>query len=138
MTGRNGVKIAIATNDGETVSRHFGRARSYLVATVRYGKVVAQELRPKAGHDDFGGRGNGTHEVGRPRGYGHGATDKHRAMTDPIRDCNVLIAGGMGQGAWEAVHAIGIEPVMTDERDVSRAIERFIRGDLPSRDDRLH
>ncbi len=131
-------KIALVTNNGETISRHFGRARFYLVATVEDGDVVARELRPKAGHDDFAGRGHEDHEPGQPRGYGHGAPAKHRAMTESILDCDVLIAGGMGQGAFASLRAAGIEPVLTDERDVSEAIERLVQGNLPNLLDRLH
>jgi predicted Fe-Mo cluster-binding NifX family protein len=132
------LNIAVVTDGGETVSRHFGRARFYLVATIANGEVVARELRAKAGHEDFAGRGHGSHEPGEPRGYGHDAPAKHRAMTDSIRDCDVLIAGGMGRGALGALQAIGIETVITDERDISVAVGRYVRGDLPSLNDRLH
>lgn len=132
------IKIAVVTNTGETVSRHFGRARSYLVVTIDGGEVVARELRPKAGHDDFAGRGHETHERGEPRGYGHGAPAKHRAMTESILDCAVLIAGGMGQGAYQAVREAGIEIVMTEERDIETAIGLYLTGNLANVTDRLH
>ena len=44
------MKIAAITEDGATVSQHFGRAPYYLVVTVEAGKVVGQEKRDKAGH----------------------------------------------------------------------------------------
>jgi predicted Fe-Mo cluster-binding NifX family protein len=132
------VKIAVVSNNGETISRHFGKARSYLVVTVENGEVVARELRSKASHEDFAGHQHGTPEPGQPRGYGHGSQAKHRAMTETIGDCDFLIAGGMGQGAFASLQAVGIETVMTDERDVSQAVERFIQGDLPNLTDRLH
>ena len=132
------MKVAVITNNGETISRHFGKARSYLVVTVVDGEVVAQELRPKASHENFAGHQHETPEPGQPRGYGHGSAAKHRAMTETIGDCDFLIAGGMGQGAFASLQAVGIETVMTDERDVLEAIERFIKGDLPNLADRLH
>ena len=54
------MKIAIVTDDGQSISAHFGRARAYAVLTVRDGVVVERELRPKSaphldpqnGHDD--------------------------------------------------------------------------------------
>jgi predicted Fe-Mo cluster-binding NifX family protein len=138
MTERSGVKIAVVTDDSESISRHFGRAGSYLVVTVEDDKVIAQELRPKAGHDDFAGQGDGSHEPGQPRGYGRSAAAKHAAMIDSIRDCEVVIAGGMGRGAFESLRKADIATVITDERNVALAIERFVRGDLPNLDDRLH
>ena len=49
------MKIAIITEDGTTVSQHFGRAHLYVVATVEDGKVVGKETRDKAGHHTFSG-----------------------------------------------------------------------------------
>ncbi len=132
------VKIAVVTNDGVTVSRHFGRARSYLVVTLEAGEVVARELRPKVGHEEFAGHDHGLAEPGQPHGYGHGSPAKHQAMAETIGDCDFLIAGGMGQGAFESMQAVGIETVITDEHGVSEAIQRFARGDLPNKTDRLH
>lgn len=131
-------RIAVVTNDGETISRHFGRASFYLVVTIEDGRVIDRELRSKAGHDDFAGRGHESHEPGEPRGYGHGAAEKHLTMTQAILDCGVLIAGGMGQGASASLQAAGIQTVLTDERDVSKAIERFAQGNLANLLDRLH
>jgi predicted Fe-Mo cluster-binding NifX family protein len=59
-------------------------------------------------------------------------------MIDSICDCEVVIAGGMGRGAFESLRKADIATVITDERNVARAIERFVRGDLPNLDDRLH
>ena len=132
------MKIAVVTNDGKTINRHFGRARFYLAVTMEGGRVIDRELRPKVGHDDFVGRGHESRVPGEPRGYGHGAAEKHRAMTEAILDCGVLIAGGMGQGAFASLQAAGIHTVLTDERDVSEAIERLVEGNLPNLVDRLH
>lgn len=132
------MKIAVVSDNGETISRHFGRARSYLVVTVEEGEVVARELRSKANHQDFADRQHEIRTPGTPRGFGSGSHDKHRAMTETISDCDFLIAGGMGQGAFSSLQAAGNETVMTDERDVSRAVERFVAGDLPNASDRLH
>jgi len=39
------MKIAVISDDGKTISRHFGRAPYYLVLTVEDGKIVAREQR---------------------------------------------------------------------------------------------
>jgi predicted Fe-Mo cluster-binding NifX family protein len=44
----------------------------------------------------------------------------------------------MGRGAFESLRKADIATVITDERNVALAIERFVRGDLPNLDDRLH
>jgi predicted Fe-Mo cluster-binding NifX family protein len=47
------MKIAAITENGTTISQHFGRAPYYLVVTVEDGKVVSKEQRDKAGHHTF-------------------------------------------------------------------------------------
>ena len=41
------MKIAFVTDDGETISQHFGRASKYLVVEVDGGKELLRELRDK-------------------------------------------------------------------------------------------
>ena len=47
------MKIAAITDDGITISQHFGRAPLYVVVTLEEGKIVSKETRPKAGHHTF-------------------------------------------------------------------------------------
>jgi len=47
------MKIAAITDDGVTISQHFGRAPYYAVLTVEEGRVVRRELREKPGHRQF-------------------------------------------------------------------------------------
>ncbi len=61
------MKIAFATQDGQTISRHFGRAPHYLV-TIENGAVAQRELRDKASHAHHE---HTLHQVGEERhGYG--------------------------------------------------------------------
>ena len=52
---RKKMKIAAVSEDGVTISQHFGRAPFYVVVTVEDGKIVAHEKRDKMGHNQFGG-----------------------------------------------------------------------------------
>ena len=51
------MKIAIVTEDGETISQHFGRAPYYMVYTVENGQITSREKRNKAGHHTAGTQG---------------------------------------------------------------------------------
>ncbi len=94
------MKIAIVTDDGRAVSAHFGRARSYAVLTVEDGVIVGRELRPKfAPH--LLGEPEPEHLAGVPHGTDPASQMRHDQMAAAIADCQVLIAGGMGQGAYE-------------------------------------
>ena len=84
------MKIAVISEDGTTISQHFGRAPLYLVLTVEDGKITARETREKAGHHTFGGR---DHEAqGEKHGCGRGAPARHARMAETISDCQVLMA----------------------------------------------
>ena len=63
------VKIAAITDDGKTISQHFGRARHYLVFTVEDGRILQQELRDKAGHHTFALQGGDDHHSSGPHGF---------------------------------------------------------------------
>ncbi|RME39883.1 MAG: dinitrogenase iron-molybdenum cofactor biosynthesis protein, partial [Thermoflexia bacterium] len=59
------MKIAAVSDDGVTISPHFGRAPFYVVVTVEEGRIVGREVREKMGHAHFAGEHH--------HGYGHGA-----------------------------------------------------------------
>jgi len=58
-------------------------------------------------------------------------------MAETIADCEVLIAGGMGQGAYESLKGYGIRPIITDVGDIREAVLRCAKGDLPDLRERL-
>lgn len=132
------MKIAVVTDDGTTISRHFGRAGKYAVLTVEDGVIVSRELRDKAAphwqaerpHDDEGKR-----EV---HGTGPAAQEKHLAMLAGILDCAVMIAGGMGRGAYDQARAAGIRPVVTSIRDVDEAAIACAADRIADETQRLH
>ena len=47
------MKIAFVTDDGMTITQHFGRAGKYLVVEIEDGKEISRELRDKFGHTHF-------------------------------------------------------------------------------------
>jgi len=131
------VRIAVVSDDEATVSGHFGRAAYYVVMTVEDGRIVARETRAKAGHQTFGAcdchdMAEGLH------GQGQHSEAKHQIMAGTIVDCDALISGGMGWGAYESLKRRGIEPVITDVRDVAEAALGYAGGTLPNLTDRLH
>ena len=131
------MKIAAVTEDGVTISQHFGRAPFYMVVTVENDKVMSQEKRPKAGHhgsvachDDHASCGDHGHDAG--------AESIHTTMAQAIDDCQILIAGGMGRGAYESLKRRNIESVITDVESIDKAVKLYIAGKLPNLMDRLH
>ena len=114
------MKIAFATEDGKTISAHFGRAPYYAVVQVSEGKVLAQEARAKTHHD------NGHH--------GH----SHADMFASIADCQVLVVGGMGMPAHEAALAHGLKVIPANPRDISTVIQAYLDGTLQENPRLIH
>jgi predicted Fe-Mo cluster-binding NifX family protein len=124
------MRIAVVTDDGEKVSRHFGRASYYMVFGVEDGAIVAREERLKQGGQGFCGQHEGNCEQGFRHGYGPGAEVRHSMMALGTMDCQVLIAGGMGWGAYEKMKELGINPIVTDVVPIEDAIRQYIAGTL--------
>lgn len=131
------MRIAVVSDDEATISGHFGRAAYYVVITVEDGSIVARETRAKAGHHTPGGCDCHTVSEG-PHGHGENSEAKHQIMAGTIADCDAIITGGMGWGAHESLKRRGIEPVITDVRDVTEAALAYAGGTLPNLTDRLH
>jgi predicted Fe-Mo cluster-binding NifX family protein len=61
----------------------------------------------------------------------------HGAMFEPISDCQVLVAGGMGAPAWEKARGAGLAVYLAGGT-IADALAAFARGDLRSDERRLH
>jgi len=132
------VKIAVVSDDGLTVSQHFGRAEMYVVLTIEDGQIVAEETRPKVGHGAFMSQPHVDLDAEGRHGFGAGAQSRHQQMAEAVGDCQALIAGGMGWGARESLQQLGIEVVVTDMEDAREAALRHAAGELPNLVERLH
>jgi predicted Fe-Mo cluster-binding NifX family protein len=132
------MKIAVITDDEQTISQHFGRARFYLVATVENGKIVNRELRDKLGHTHFVNQPHAEQQPNQPHGMDAASHDKHLQMAEAIADCEALLCRGMGMGAYESMKVSGIRPVVTDIASVDEAVMAYVTGKIVDRVDRLH
>ena len=124
------MKIAIVSDDEQNISAHFGRAPLFVVATIDDGKVKSKETRAKPGHHPKGGNHEHRCASGKEHGYDAGAKRRHEKMLDSISDCKVVIAGGMGWGAYDAMQCNDIEPIINDVRSVDEAIKMYISGNM--------
>lgn len=100
------MKIA-ATYDNGNIFQHFGRTENFKVYEVEDGKIVSGEV---IGSD----------------GIGHGALAGLLAG----HDISVLICGGIGGGAVNALTNAGIEICAGASGSADEAVEAYLRGDL--------
>ncbi len=134
------MKIAVITEDGQTISQHFGRAPYYLVFTIEDSEIVSKERRDKVGHRQFAQGPHDHDSENDPRGHGFGAHSemKHTRMIESIQDCEVIIVRGMGRGAYLAMEQANIRPFVTDLADAEEAVKAYLGGTLEDRTDKLH
>lgn len=132
------MKIAVITDDGKTISQHFGRAPYYLVLSVEQGQVVDRQLRDKLGHAHFQNEPLAGEQPGQPHGFSPDSHNRHLQMAGAIADCQVLICGGMGAGAYYSMEQRGIQPIVTDVVEIEQAVEAYLAGKLANQVDKLH
>ncbi len=132
------MKIAVITDDGKTISRHFGRAPYYMVVTIEEGAVASMELRDKMGHSHFASQPHTEEAQGAGHGMDAASHSKHISMAEAIADCKVLLCGGMGMGAYESMKRLNIQPVVTDLEEIDAAVQAFIDGKLVDHTELLH
>jgi predicted Fe-Mo cluster-binding NifX family protein len=136
---KKSMNIAAVTDDGQTISPHFGRARYYEVITVENGVITKRERREKVGHHTFAGdEHDERHHGDEPHGEGQHSHRKHAMMAETIRDCDALLARGMGHGAYEGMLAHNIKPIVTDIQSIDEAVRAVIEGTIVDHRERLH
>jgi predicted Fe-Mo cluster-binding NifX family protein len=123
-------RIAFVTDDGTSISSHFGRALFYEVVTVHDGKVTDRKRLDKAAHHTSAHGAEGGHDAS--------SDHKHAQMTAPLEGVNVLVARGMGFGAHQHLTGLGIEPILTDLHTIDEGIEKYLAGTLAHDPARLH
>ncbi|BBB49304.1 NifB/NifX family molybdenum-iron cluster-binding protein [Pelolinea submarina] len=128
------MKIAFVTDDGESISAHFGRASHYLVVEVADGKETGREMREKLSHNHFHNEDHGheEHAPGQPHGFDPASQSRHGSMLAAIEDCDVVVCGGMGQGAVYSIQSMGKDLRLTDVSAINEALALLLADNLPN------
>jgi predicted Fe-Mo cluster-binding NifX family protein len=124
------MKIALTTDDGQTISSHFGQARFFRVITTEDGQPVLSEQRDKAWHV------HGQPHTSGPAGAA--AVHPGQAMFETISDCQVLITGGIGEPAFARAQTMGIIVFLTGEKEIEKALQSYLNGLITSDLRRIH
>jgi predicted Fe-Mo cluster-binding NifX family protein len=117
------VKIAVASTDGVSMSPHFGRSRCFVVFTVEDGKIDGQEVRDNT----YTPHAQGQCQDGAE--HHHDQPHSHADIVDALRDCQVILCGGMGWRAAQELQAAGIRPLALGVAGSAiEAVEDFLSG----------
>ncbi|NJP05798.1 MAG: hypothetical protein HC837_09355 [Chloroflexaceae bacterium] len=143
------MKIAAVTDNGTTISSHFGRAKQFVIITVEDGQIVNQELRQKEacghGHDKHhhSHQSNQVVMVGDPgtvvaQPAESASHDHHDDVIDVIADCTVVLARGMGHGMYARLQASSVKPVLTTVAPIQTAVIAYLEGRLKDHPELVH
>ena len=102
------MKIAVTYDDGN-VFQHFGRTEFFKVYETEDGKVVSSEVISS-------------------NGVGHGAL----AGVLAEQSVDVLICGGIGEGAQAALKEAGVELCAGAEGNTDQVVDAYLKGELVS------
>jgi len=114
------MKIAVATMDGSSVSQHFGQSRGFIVFEVDGQQIKSCEVR----------NGDSTPHN---EGVCNGEVHNHDGKSGMLAGCDVMICGGMGAGAANAVQQMGVRPVIVPGvPSAEQAVALFVEGKIDS------
>jgi predicted Fe-Mo cluster-binding NifX family protein len=119
------VKIAVPTDDGETISRHFGQAKFFKIITLEDDRVVSSEMRQKATHQHG--------DYSQP-----GEVHPGHQMVEDLSDCQVLISGGMGEPVLNRATAAGLKVFLTGNTSIDAALQAYLAGTLDNNPALVH
>jgi predicted Fe-Mo cluster-binding NifX family protein len=109
-------RVAIATTDGVSVCDHLARSGAFVIMDVQDGREVGRSIRRR----------------------GTDACGNHQTFVELVEGCGAVICGGIGEGAFRALLAHGVEPLVLAERmTIEAAVAGYIAGTLVTTDARV-
>ena len=117
------MKVAVASNNGEDISAHFGRCACFAIFEIEDQRITGREIRPNTFTP---------HARGQCPGDGHpGGGPNHGSVIEALSDCETVISYGMGWRAGQALQEAGVRSfVLEQEATAEEAVGLFIQGKL--------
>jgi predicted Fe-Mo cluster-binding NifX family protein len=115
------MKIGIASNDHRSIAQHFGRTKGFVIAELIDGTIKSKDYRENVFTHHLQ-QGEHQHEGG----HGH----SHEGILAALKDCDVVIARGMGRRIYEDLRGANIESLITDIPTVDDALSAYVSGTL--------
>ncbi|GMQ92729.1 MAG: hypothetical protein BMS9Abin12_0206 [Acidimicrobiia bacterium] len=108
------MKLAFPTRDDQTIVGHFGNMNALIVINIDDGTEIARERR----------------DMSAMPACDDGHHDRPVFVVETIKDCDVLVAGGIGSPLVQKANAAGVEVVLTDVRSIAEACDMYVAGTL--------
>ncbi len=122
------MKIGVPTNDGVSISEHFGRSAAFLIYEIENGQIKAVEMRA-----------NGEHQSRLPgtcaHASGESGSHSHAGILAALDGCDAVICAGMGARAAEALREAKVRVIMAAAPGRGEdAVVAYLRGELKTTD----
>jgi len=143
-------KIAIPTNNKTDLSKHFGRSKFFAIYNIEDNHIAEISYIPLPEHGDHGEHGHHNHDHGNhsqhmelgiieKHGQGNGGgRDFHGDLVEMIKDCEVLISGGMGMGMQENLKRTNLKTYLTKIKTIEEAVNAYIDCTLVNESELIH
>ncbi|MCK4679072.1 MAG: hypothetical protein KAT48_13135 [Bacteroidales bacterium] len=113
------MKIAISTDEWETISYHFSRTKGFAIFEVEGNKIKSLEYRPNVFFTHTRGLDTMSHVL-----------ERYSPILNIIMDCEVVISNGMEKCIYDHLKRRGIEVYVTNETNVKNALDLYLSHEL--------
>ncbi len=123
------MRIAVPTNDGTSISEHFGRSAAFLIFETENGQIKGRTMKTNGAHH---GQGDCAQHSTANRAH------SHSGILAALEGCEIVICAGMGSRAAEALKAGGVtDIVVTAAGPAEEIVSAFLAGKLTRKTERF-
>lgn len=112
------MKIAVASQNKTSITEHAGHCQRFWIYDIKDNEMIAKTLLELPPEQSF---------------HNSKPNDSH-----PLDEVQVVISGGMGKNLVRRLEQKGIEPVVTKETDLDKAVNGYLNGSLVREDSECH
>ncbi len=125
------MKIAVATNDFQTVAGHVGRCKGFIIYELNEKGEITNKKEVENAFTNHGAGGH--HEHGAGHGHGNAAHGEaaHSRIAEGIEFANWLICRAAGPGLVNSLAANNIRVAFTKIGSADEAVKLLIADALP-------
>jgi predicted Fe-Mo cluster-binding NifX family protein len=125
------MKIAIASDDQKIIAQHIGRSNGFVIFEIEDNKIKNKEYRLNT----FTRHAQGQCQI--EKGANHNF-DQHSHLLEALSDCQVIISQGMGYRIQKDLVSNNIQPLVTSQKDVEKALGLYLEGKIIDESDNLY
>ncbi len=126
------MKIAVASDDGKTITGHVGKCEMFIVFDISDKKITNIDKRENSltMHKKDG------HQHHEHHAHQHDGVGRHTGIINGLKDCEYLFCCSGGPGLIDDLKTNGIKTILTDEMEAETAVKLFLEDKLKNDPDK--